>query len=173
MALNYTSNYGLCQWEPSDKVLRSEFNGDNAKIDAAIAAMDGRMDGKASTAALAELKSRLDTLSATVSGQGDALTKKGNCQVVVSTYTGTGEGTRTHTFPRRPAIFFIAGDAQLAIGYGATVAYNHSDSTYAVGVSWSGNSATLVSKSSGASARVIANRTGITYQMITLYDQSV
>ena len=38
MASGYTANYGLCQWQPSDKFLREEFNGDNAKIDAAIAA---------------------------------------------------------------------------------------------------------------------------------------
>ena len=37
MASNYTSNYQLCQWEGTDKVLRTDFNGDNAKIDAALA----------------------------------------------------------------------------------------------------------------------------------------
>lgn len=41
MASNYTSNYGLCQWELEDKVLRSEFNADNAKIDAALRAACG------------------------------------------------------------------------------------------------------------------------------------
>ena len=38
MASNYTSNYGLCQWEATDHVLREEFNQDNAKIDAALEA---------------------------------------------------------------------------------------------------------------------------------------
>lgn len=36
MASNYTTNYGLCQWEPGDSFVRSEFNQDNAKIDAAL-----------------------------------------------------------------------------------------------------------------------------------------
>lgn len=36
MARNYTENYGLCQWEATDQVLRTEFNEDNAKIDAAL-----------------------------------------------------------------------------------------------------------------------------------------
>ena len=36
MASNYTTNYGLCQWEPGDNFLREEFNQDNAKIDEAI-----------------------------------------------------------------------------------------------------------------------------------------
>ena len=36
MSTNYTSHYNLCQWEPSDPVLRTDFNADNAKLDAAL-----------------------------------------------------------------------------------------------------------------------------------------
>lgn len=36
MASNYTENFGLCQWEATDQVLRTEFNEDTAKIDAAL-----------------------------------------------------------------------------------------------------------------------------------------
>ena len=39
MASNYTTNYGLCQWQPGDKFLREEFNQDNGKIDGAIKAV--------------------------------------------------------------------------------------------------------------------------------------
>ena len=39
MASNYTENYGLCQWEATDQVLREEFNQDNQKIDAALSGM--------------------------------------------------------------------------------------------------------------------------------------
>ena len=35
--MDYTQNYQLNQWEASDRVLREDFNSDNAKIDAAIA----------------------------------------------------------------------------------------------------------------------------------------
>ena len=35
--MNYTQNYQLNQWEATDRVLRTDFNSDNAKIDAAIA----------------------------------------------------------------------------------------------------------------------------------------
>lgn len=38
MASGQTENYGLNQWVAEDKVLREEFNQDNAKIDATIAA---------------------------------------------------------------------------------------------------------------------------------------
>ena len=37
MASNHTTNYQLCQWEATDKVLRTDFNEDNQKIDAALA----------------------------------------------------------------------------------------------------------------------------------------
>lgn len=36
--MNRTTNYKLCQWEADDKIQRTDFNADNAKIDAAIAA---------------------------------------------------------------------------------------------------------------------------------------
>ncbi|RHR10681.1 hypothetical protein DWX58_04665 [Pseudoflavonifractor sp. AF19-9AC] len=36
MASGQTSNYGLNQWAAEDKVMRTEFNEDNAKIDAAL-----------------------------------------------------------------------------------------------------------------------------------------
>lgn len=37
MASNHTQHYGLCQWEATDAVLRTDFNEDNAKIDAELA----------------------------------------------------------------------------------------------------------------------------------------
>lgn len=40
MATNQTTNYQLNQWEPADQVLRTDFNADNAKLDAALLALD-------------------------------------------------------------------------------------------------------------------------------------
>jgi len=39
MPSNYTSNYKLNQWEADDRVLREDFNADNAKLDAALKAL--------------------------------------------------------------------------------------------------------------------------------------
>lgn len=39
MASNHTQNYGLCQWEATDQVLRTDFNEDNQKIEAAFLAL--------------------------------------------------------------------------------------------------------------------------------------
>ena len=170
MASNYTSNYGLCQWEANDKVLRSEFNGDNAKIDAAISAVDSRVDGKASTSALNSLKNTVSSLSTTITGQGNTLAKKGNCQVAVTSYTGNGQDTRTHTFPKKPVMFFIIGNALMFVGYGSTWAMNH-DGSFAINTAWSGASVTLSVNAITNQARAIANVNGKTYQIIALYNQ--
>ena len=170
MASNYTSNYGLCQWEANDKVLRSEFNGDNAKIDAAISAVDSRVDGKASTSALNSLKNMVSSLSTTITGQGNTLGKKGNCQVAVTSYTGNGQDTRTHTFPKKPVMFFIIGNALMFVGYGSTWAMNH-DGSFAINTAWSGASVTLSVNAITNQARAIANVNGKTYQIIALYNQ--
>ena len=53
MARNQTEYCQLSQWDASDQVLRTEFNGDNAKIDAALAAMSEEVSGKAEVSALA------------------------------------------------------------------------------------------------------------------------
>lgn len=43
MASNYTENYGLCQWEATDQVLRTDFNGDNAKLETALSNLEARV----------------------------------------------------------------------------------------------------------------------------------
>ena len=53
MARNQTEYCQLSQWDASDQVLRTEFNGDNSKIDAALAAMSEEVSGKAEVSALA------------------------------------------------------------------------------------------------------------------------
>ena len=47
MATNQTTNYQLNQWEPTDQVLRTDFNADNAKLDAALADLAEDVAGKA------------------------------------------------------------------------------------------------------------------------------
>ena len=99
--MNFTQNYQLNQWEALDKVQRTDFNADNAKIDAALRALD---TGKAE-------KSALNTLSQTVAGHTAALAGKGNCQIATGTYTGDGtigaENKITLTFPFAPKLVIV------------------------------------------------------------------
>ena len=61
MASNHTSNYNLNQWEPEDKVIRTDFNEDNQKVDTALKGLADTFDIKTSqlsttlTARVAEL----------------------------------------------------------------------------------------------------------------------
>ena len=90
--MNKTTNYNLNQWEAGDRVLRTDFNADNAKIDAAI---------KAETDARAAL-----------AGQ---VAKCGNCRIWTTTYVGTGGVGRDHptslTFPKKPLLALIVDDS--------------------------------------------------------------
>ena len=144
MASSYTSNYNLCQWEASDKVLRTEFNADNAKIDAALSA-------KADISALNSLRStvngkvskaELNALSQTVTSQGTSLERR-NCTVHLSAYTGTGADTRTFTFSSQPfAVFFDCGNGNVVFALrGARYATNaRNTSAPTVELQWNGNS---------------------------------
>lgn len=62
MASNHTQHYGLCQWEATDAVLRTDFNEDNQKIDTALKTQAGnisdltaQMANKANTGAVNSL----------------------------------------------------------------------------------------------------------------------
>jgi hypothetical protein len=41
-----TANYGLNQWEAGDRILREDFNSDNAKTDAALLTLSNRLNSK-------------------------------------------------------------------------------------------------------------------------------
>ena len=94
MSTNHTTNYQLNQWEGTDKVLRTEFNADNAKIDAAL---------KANADAVDSLETQL------VSG----LAGKGNCQLWTTSYVGDDQVTYNSnnriTFPKLPVLVIIQG----------------------------------------------------------------
>lgn len=76
--MNQTSNYQLNQWDPEDRILRTDFNEDNAKLDAALKANASAISSEASTRS-----SAVNTLT-------NKLNKKGNCRVEIMTYVGTG-----------------------------------------------------------------------------------
>ena len=63
----YTEHYGLHQWEPTDDFLRTDFNTDFGKIDAAL-------HGKADTTALEAMKGLIDE----------------KCKLITGTYVGNG-----------------------------------------------------------------------------------
>ena len=85
----YTSNYQLHQWVPEDDFLRTDFNQDFAKIDAALAR-------KAEKSAVTSLQSQ-------VAGKADASTVP---RVVTGTYTGNGT-TKSISLGFQPKVVII------------------------------------------------------------------
>ena len=66
--MNKTSNYQLCQWDGDDRILRTDFNEDNAKIDTAlkqqansIAGINSTLPGKADATTVTSLTNKLNT----------------------------------------------------------------------------------------------------------------
>ena len=120
MASNYTGHYDLCQWEATDQVQRTDFNADNAKIDAALDALAGQVAEKADGDDLA-------ALSETVAGHTAAIALCGNCKIVYSTYVGTGtygqDAPSTLAFEYKPLLVSImpayASSMSVAIGFHA------------------------------------------------------
>ena len=78
----YTSNYQLHQWVPEDDFLRTDFNTDFQKIDAALAGLEA---GKAGTSDLTALQSGVAAAQSTANSK---------CRVILGSYAGSG------TFPR-------------------------------------------------------------------------
>lgn len=147
--MEQTTNYQLSQWDEKDRILREDFNADNAKTEQA----------------LAEQAESLAALAA----------QTGNCEMTFLTYTGTGSynGTATRiAFPARPDAYLVAGDNALLIGQGGGGAIMAADDvTYSgcfVGdhnTSWDGN--TLVLNNS-VNARYQMNTKGKSYWVLAL-----
>ena len=86
----YTSNYQLHQWVPEDDFLRTDFNTDFQKIDAALARK-------------AE-KSTVTSLQSQVAGKADASTVP---RVVTGTYTGNGAASKSISLGFQPKVVII------------------------------------------------------------------
>ena len=150
MPANHTPNYNLNQWEPEDRVLRTDFNADNAKIDAAIQAAEAKTaalsQSKADRSELeAETQAREaadNAIQATLSAHAQSMTKLGNCQLYVIPYTGGGEDKpQSITFPERPVIVYLMQSGVFApclygMDRARTVGFSP-DTSFSV--SWSGN----------------------------------
>ena len=142
MATNQTTNYQLNQWEPTDQVLRTDFNADNAKLDAALNALSDQVAKKADEEDLTALSESVAAVSAGM----------GNCDMELLTYTGGGGGSpKMITFSQVPDMYLVAGDLAFIMGQGgkATAILTCKDASYSesfvneVDVAWSGSQLTL------------------------------
>ena len=91
MASNHTEHFSLNQWQADDQVKRTDFNEDNAKIDAALNDLSGGLAEKATTAALEALSKKLASMTCLVTG----------------TYTGDGTDSRLISLGFQPKALLV------------------------------------------------------------------
>lgn len=104
MATNHTEYYELNQWLSTDQVLRTDFNADNTKIDAALAGLAEDLETEAAARAEKADQTALTALAATVP------------LIAVGTYTGDGTAERTIPLSFTPkAVFVLPKGGQLYI----------------------------------------------------------
>ena len=168
MPSNYTPNYNLNQWEPGDAVLRSDFNADNAKLDAALTALSRQEAGKADQSALDAEAAARKALGDTVAAHTAAIAKLGNCMIVSRSYTGTG-GTCVQEFNHRVlAVFVFGGYSRFSAVRGSSHGAGWAGQTFSAGtVRWSGNT---VSWSGTEAVAGMCNESGQTYHLVALLD---
>ena len=92
----YTSNYQLHQWVPGDNFLRTDFNTDFQKIDAAIKGVE--------TAANTALALKADKTELT---QACGALDEAKCETLTGSYTGNGANTRTIDLGCAPRAVFV------------------------------------------------------------------
>ena len=93
---SYTTNYQLHQWEASDDFLRTDFNTDFQKIDAAIKGVE--------TAANTALALKADKTELT---QACGALDEAKCETLTGSYTGNGANTRTIDLGCAPRAVFV------------------------------------------------------------------
>ena len=91
MASNHTEHFSLNQWQADDQVKRTDFNEDNAKIDAALNDLSGGLAEKATTAALETVSKKLAATPCLVTG----------------TYTGDGTDSRLISLGFQPKALLV------------------------------------------------------------------
>ena len=168
MHLNETTYYQLSLWDEDDRILMEDFNGDNAKIDAALKANADAAAGKADAEDVAALEA--------------AVAGKGNCRIASGTYTGNGNTGAQHpntlTFPFEPKLLVIQNEAgaatdeyrpyeremMLLVRPVGLFSYDGYSLNYHNIVTWSGNSVSWY----GSNAVIQLNQDGDTYHYVAL-----
>ena len=157
MPSSQTPNYGLSRWALDDKVLMSDFNADNTKIDAALKAEADTRANAIQTEASARSVGLQEAANARAA-MAATLATRGNCRIVYGAYTGSGlageSGPNTLTFDGKPIAVLVLPTAgggaplRMILLRGSPLAYScASDPGSGLAVSWGGNSVSWYSPS--------------------------
>ena len=107
MASNHTEHFSLNQWLPDDQVKRTDFNEDNAKIDAALNDLSGGLAEKAGQAALDALAAEVAKKAATAALEALSQKLASMPCLVTGTYTGDGTDSRLISLGFQPKALLV------------------------------------------------------------------
>ena len=152
--MDYTANYQLPVWAETDRILRTDFNDAFDTIEDALSQHD----------------STLDTLETDVAATTTGLAAKGNCQLYVATYIGTGTTSHTLSLPGQAAFFMVIGGGSRCLwgirGTNPGIVASTVGSHTAASVNLSSQSVTW----SSVNAEDACNRSGRTYTLLALLE---
>ncbi|WP_154038803.1 hypothetical protein [uncultured Intestinimonas sp.] len=180
MASNHTEHFSLNQWLPDDQVKRTDFNEDNAKLDAALDALSGGLAEKAGQAALDALAAEVEKKATTAALEA---VRAAMPKIAVGTYTGTGTYgdskpctlDLTHALGREPQLVLVRRQTDpggrtkcltLIRGAAAADCYNAHDILVDTEnlITWTGKRVSWY----GESASVQMNESGVLYTYFAL-----
>ena len=102
----------------------------------------------------------------------DGLLAARNCQIYMTTYTGTGSGILSFTFPHRPMLVVVMSSEQpiflLGIQGADRVFLDYLTNGFSTPAVWEGNSVSWETSTSGAIYS--ANGSGYAYTLLALLD---
>lgn len=149
--LQQTEYYQLSLWNQDDRILMETFNGNNETIDAALKAEADAREALAETVA-----------------------RCGNCQLWLTTYTGSGKAGATQNsvvFPSKPTLAFVIAPngSFMPIRYGAEnclAVVDGRDYPMQNISSWNGNTVTWFNNSGNTDCQLSV--AGVEYTVIAL-----
>lgn len=107
MASNHTEHFSLNQWQADDQVKRTDFNENNAKIDAALNDLSGGLAEKADQAALDALAAEVAKKATTAALETVSKKLAAMPCLVTGTYTGDGTDSRLISLGFQPKALLV------------------------------------------------------------------
>lgn len=107
MASNHTEHFSLNQWQADDQVKRTDFNEDNAKLDAALNDLSGGLAEKADQAALDALAAEVAKKATTAALETVSKKLAAMPCLVTGTYTGDGTDSRLISLGFQPKALLV------------------------------------------------------------------
>lgn len=105
--MTHTENFKLSQWQKSDRIMMSDFNSDNQKLDTALKTIANALETKAEASALKTIADAVETKAEASALSALAATVS---KITAGSYTGDGEESQAITLGFQPSAVLLLCD---------------------------------------------------------------